>query len=217
MSIKIDKIDNGLPISVIVPLSKQRKNFFENYTLPLIEANNPNEIIINNDFGSAPIKRNNGFKKSTQEYIFFCDDDILLPANYLETLLNALKTEQLKNDVKYGYAYTGYYGIVLHPESHPMHGNFQIKGIEFDSYRLKEGNYISTMSLLNRKYFYGFDKKLKRLQDWDLWLTLLEKEIYGIYVPIDGFFAYYLDNGITSNQNNEISAINAIRKKHNLL
>jgi len=35
-------------------------------------------------------------------------------------------------------------------------------------------------------------------------------------VPNLTFYAYYLDEGITSNTNNEIDAINAIRRKHNL-
>ena len=80
MSIKVDRVDEGLPISVIVPLSKNRRSFFENFVLPLIEANNPVEIIVNDDEGRAPKKRNDGFKKSTQPFLFFCDDDILLPA-----------------------------------------------------------------------------------------------------------------------------------------
>lgn len=81
--IKVDKIDDGLPISVIVPLSKNRRDFFETMTLPLIEANDVNEIIVNDDEGRAPKKRNAGFKKSTQPFIFFCDDDILLPTRRL--------------------------------------------------------------------------------------------------------------------------------------
>lgn len=211
MSIRVDKIDDGLPISVIVPLSKNRKNFFENYVLPLIEANNPNEIIINDDEGNAPKKRNDGYKESTQPFLFFCDDDILLPANYLELLYYAL----LKNKDA-GFAYTGYVGIVLHPESHPMHGNFSIPSVQFNSESLKRGNYISTMSLVRRELFPMFDENLKRLQDWDVWLTITKNGGKGILVPNLSFFAFYLDDGITSNYNSELDAIMAIRKKHNL-
>lgn len=209
--IKIDKVDEGLPISVIVPLSKNRRGFFDNYVLPLIEANNPIEIVVNDDEGRAPKKRNDGFKKSTQPFVFFCDDDILLPANYLESLYNAL----IKNpDI--GFSYTGYVGIVLHPESHPMHGNFSIPSIPFSSEALKRGNYISTMSLVRRELFPMFDENLKRLQDWDIWLTIVKNGHRGILVPNLSFFAYYLDSGITSNSNSEFDALNAIRIKHNL-
>jgi len=179
--------------------------------LPLIEANNPVEIIVNDDEGRAPKKRNDGFKKSTQPFLFFCDDDILLPANYLESLYNALQ----KNPDA-GFAYTGYQGIVLHPESHPMHGNFSIPSVDFNISILRRGNYISTMTLVRRDLFPGFDENLKRLQDWDVWLTVVKNGSRGVLVPNLSFFAYYLDSGITSNTNNEIDAINAIRIKHNI-
>lgn len=212
MSIRVDKIDDGLPISVIVPLSLKRKDFFENFVLPLLEANNPNEIIINDNHGSAPKKRNEGFKKSTQPYVFFCDDDIILPANYLETLYNTL----LKQKESVGYAYTGYHGIVLHPDSHPMRGNFVISSMPFNGEILRKYNYISTMSLIKKEHFPLFDEKLKRLQDWDIFLTLQQKGISGVFIEKMRFFAYYLDVGITSNSNSEIDAVNAIRRKHGL-
>ena len=209
--IKVDKIDDGLPVSVIIPLSKNRRSFFENFVLPLIEANNVNEIIINDDEGRAPKKRNDGFKKSTQPFIFFCDDDIMLPANYIQSLYNAL----IKNpDI--GFAYTGYHGIVLHPETHPVHGNFQIPGVQFNSEALKRANYISTMTLVRRELFPGFDENLKRLQDWDVWLTIIKNGSKGILVPNLTFYAYFLDTGITSNTNSEIDAIMNIKQKHNL-
>lgn len=212
MSIQIDKIDDGLPISVIVPLNKKRSEFFNNYVLPLIEANNPNEIIINSDGGLAPKKRNDGFKKSTQPYVFFCDDDILLPANYLESLYNNL----LKQPKNIGYTYTGYEGIVLNPVTHPMRGNFKIQSVIFDPNALKNANYISTMSLMRREIFPQFDENLKRFQDWDIYLTLLNKGIYGILTKNITFFAYYLDEGITSNSNNQNEAYHIIRQKHNI-
>jgi glycosyltransferase involved in cell wall biosynthesis len=209
--INIDKIDDGLPISVIVPLTRTRRKFFNEFVLPLIEANNVNEIVINDNVGLAPKKRNDGFKKSTQPYLFFCDDDILLPANYLETLYNVLN-----NNPDFAFAYTGYQGIVLHPETHPMRGNFAIPTRPYNSESLKHGNYISTMSLVRRDIFPMFDEKLKRLQDWDIWLTLAAQGHKGIAIPNLEFFAYYLDSGITSNTNNEQEALNVIRRKHNI-
>ncbi len=209
--IKVDKVDDGLPVSVIIPLSKNRREFFHDMVLPLLEANNPIEIVINDNEGNAPKKRNDGFEKSTQPFVLFCDDDILLPANYIGTLLEALQKHP-----EVGFAYSGYHGIVLHPETHPIHGNFEIPAIHFDAQALKYGNYISTMSLMRRELFCGFDEKLKRLQDWSLWLTIVERGAKGILVPSQTFYAYYLDSGITSNNNSEIDAVNAIRAKHNI-
>lgn len=212
--IDITTYDDGLPVSVIVPhgRTKIRDDFFSNFVYPMIEANEPLEIIVNDNVGSAPKKRNEGFKKSTQPYVFFCDNDILLPKNYLKSLLEILE----KNPDK-GYAYTGYYGIVKDATNHPLMGNFKIPTLPFDGNRLKSGNYISTMSLMRREIFPFFDETLKRLQDWDIYLTLLEKGIEGISVDNLEFFAYYLDEGITSNSNNEQEGLMKIIQKHKLL
>jgi len=217
MPIKVDKIKDGLPISVIVPLSKKRQTFFNEIVLPMIEANDPIEIIINDNEGLAPKKRNDGFLKSTQPYIFFVDDDILLSKNLLNRMYDKLRIEELRSDSTIGYAYCSYYGIVLHPDTHPLKQNFQINAIPFDGKKLKQGNYISTMSLIKREYFPMFDESLKRLQDYDLWLTMLEKGIQGVFVPDTKFYAFYLDEGITANTNiSEQDAYIELIKKHKL-
>lgn len=209
--IEIDKIEDGLPVSVIVPLSEKRRDFFYNMVYPLLQASNVNEIIINTDLGNAPKKRNDGFDKSTQPYIFFCDDDILIPTNYIENLYNVLsKSPEL------AFTYTGYHGIVVHPENHPIKTNFKIPNIEFDIQRLKFANYISTMSLMKREWFPRFDEKLKRLQDYDLWLSIVNKGGIGKLVHDITFYAFYLDEGITSDNNSEVDAITAIRDKYSL-
>lgn len=220
MSITIDKVDDALPISVIVPLDPKRRQFFENFVLPLIEANNPAEIIVNDNKGGAPEKRNAGFDKSTQPYIFFCDDDILLPADHFQKLYDVLIRAGIKSDVVYGYAYSGYQGIVLHPQSHPMRGNFKIPTRDWNYNALKQANYISTMALIDRKYFPRFDESLNRLQDWDIWLTMLNKGahpvVHGVAVHDNEFYAYYLDEGITSNTNNERENLIKLINKHKL-
>jgi hypothetical protein len=43
--------------------------------------------------------------------------------------------------------------------------------------------YIHTTSLIRRDHFVGFDPSLKRFQDWDLWLTMMEKGDHGYYLP----------------------------------
>lgn len=210
--IKVDRVEDGLPVSVIIPLTRSKRGkFFNQFVLPSIEAMNPIEIIINDYSGSAPEKRNNGFDKSIEKYILFSDDDIVYPEDFLRQMIDALEKHPKK-----GYAYCGYDGIVMNPITHPMHGNFKISSLPFDGNRLRQGNYISTMSLIRREVFPRFDLTLKRLQDWDIWLTLLERGVEGICVPGVEFMAFYLDEGITSNGNNEMDALNAIRQKHKI-
>jgi len=220
--IEIDKLyedfDDTLPVSFIVPLSPKRRHFFENFVRPLLEANRPAEIIVNDNPGGAPKKRNEGFQKSTQPFVFFCDDDILLPKDTLKNLLELLE----KNPNK-GYAYSGYHGIVMYPHTHPMRGNFKIQSTPFSAQRLRQGNFISTMSLVRRDCLPDqqkpFDETLKRLQDWDLWLTMLKNGHEGVMLPGDEnmYHAYYLDEGITSNGNNEQEGLMVVLKKHSLI
>jgi glycosyltransferase involved in cell wall biosynthesis len=219
--IEIDKLheefEDTLPVSFVVPLSIKRRDFFENFVRPLLEANRPAEIIVNDNPGGAPKKRNDGYEKSTQPYIFFCDDDILLRKDTLEKLFDLLQ----KNPTK-AYAYTGYHGIVMHPQTHPMRGNFDIPSIPFNGTRLKQGNFISTMALVRRECLpqpKPFDESLKRLQDWDLWLTMLENGNEGIMLPDikNMYHAYYLDEGITSNGNNEQEGLMKVLTKHRMV
>ena len=212
MPIKIDRVDDGLPISVVIPMSHKRKDFFENFVLPMIEINNPVEIIINDNLGSAPKKRNDGLKKSTQPYVFFCDDDIILPANYLEILYNTL----IKQPTNIGYVYTGYHGIVLYPHTHPMGGNFVLQSMPFNVERLMRGNYISPMTLFRKDSLQSYDETMKRLEDWELFVRLAKSGVHGVFVDKLRFHAYYLDEGITSNNNNEMEWINYVRRKHGM-
>jgi len=209
--INVYEYDGEFPVSVIVPLSEKRKNFFNQFTLPSIEGMGVKEIIINDNFGGACKKRNDGAKKATQPFILFSDDDLIFPVDFIKKGLETLE----KNPNK-GYAYSGYDGIVMDYRTHPLKQNFTIPSIPFNGPQLKKGNYISTMSLLKKEYFFGFDENLKRFHDWDLWLTLLSKGIEGICVPEMKFLAFYLDEGITSNTNNEMNALLAIKNKHNI-
>ena len=208
--IRIEKKEDGLPISIIVPLSDSRKEFFENMVLPLLRNSNVREIIINDDNGNAPKKRNDGFRIATQPFIFFCDDDILLPINYIDTLYNNLVQNQ-----NIGFTYTNYHGIVLHRGNHGKSENFVTPKIHFNIQQLLLGNYISTMCLLRSSIFTGFDEDLTRFQDWDLWLTIAKNGHNGMLVPDLTFYAYYLDRGISSSTNREESLC-IIREKHKL-
>ena len=57
------------------------------------------------------------------------------------------------------------------------------KASSFDKNFLKQNNYIDTTSLIRRSDFPGFDESLKRFQDWDLWLAMLEQGKKGIFIP----------------------------------
>jgi glycosyltransferase involved in cell wall biosynthesis len=123
--------------------------------------------IIHQKHGGAPRARNRGFKESIGEYVIFWDADVIAFPEMLFKMYAALQ-----NYPEASYAYSE---IKL--------GWKKINSQSFDEKALRRYNYIDMISLLRRKDFPGFDETLKRLQDWDLWLTLLEQDKKGIFIP----------------------------------
>jgi glycosyltransferase involved in cell wall biosynthesis len=116
----------------------------------------------------APAARNHGFRESKGEYLFFCDADAILEEQALETLLKALE-----NNPNISYAYPSF-----------KWGRKLFKGQIFDAEKLKKQPYIHTMALIRRADFpvTGWDESIKKFQDWDLWLTMLENNKIGFFV-----------------------------------
>jgi len=125
-------------------------------------------IFLNQTNGGAPSARNHGWQKSQGDFLFFCDADAVLKNNALELLLDALNSNP---DASYAY-----------PSFNWGHKLFKVG--EFDADRLKKEPYIHTMALIRRKDFptVAWDESIKKFQDWDLWLTMLENSKYGIWV-----------------------------------
>lgn len=137
------------------------------YTAHILENYQKPITIIHQENQGANVARNKGFKKSQGEYLIFCDADLILKDTMLEKMLTALE----KNLDK-AYAYSSFkWGVKT------------FKLGPFDPERLKKENFIHTTSLIRRKFFSGFDENIKRLQDWDLWLTMLEQGHQGEFIP----------------------------------
>lgn len=115
----------------------------------------------------APAARNAGFAQSTGEYVIFWDADIMAEPRCLRALYEALQRHP-----EASYAYCDF-----------KFGAKKMTAGEFSAAELREGNYITTTSLIRRADFPGFDESLRRFQDWDLWLTMLAKQKIGTYVP----------------------------------
>lgn len=200
-----------LPISVVVPLSKHRKDFFYRYVLPSIESNAPAEILIEECEGTAPVKRNLGASKATQDYLFFCDDDTILGADCLKKMYYSIDEEVE------GFAYSHFMAVVKDGSTHPHKENFVHQSLPFNVERLKKHNYIDTMSLLKKEYFPGFDEELAGYQDWDLWLRVVDKGVLGMLVDDVLYIKFYLDEGISSNAERHMAAKSVVKAKHGLL
>lgn len=89
--------------------------------------------------------------------------------------------------------------------------------LPFDREELKKHNYISTMSLIRAEDFSGFDEKIKRLQDWDLWLTMIEQGKTGVYCGKRIFSTKKgTEHKITAGYEDYKKAYDIIKRKHNL-
>ena len=130
------------------------------------KSRNLNLQIIQQKNQGPNVTRNNGFQKSKGEYIIFLDADIMMKNNMLEKMLEILQKNRNKS-----YAYSSF-----------KFGFKTFKLWEFDAEKLKQIPYIHTSSLIRREHFAGFDEKIKKLQDWDLWLAMLEKRHQGIWI-----------------------------------
>lgn len=116
------------------------------------------------DNSGAPKARNAGFALSSGRFVIFLDADVVMRPEMLSELISALK-----DNPQASYAYCGFrFGIA------------RFKGEKFSADRLRRMNFIHTSALIRREDFPGFDESLSRFQDWDLWLTMLEKGKSGI-------------------------------------
>ncbi len=126
-----------------------------------------NLTVIQQSNAGSSAARNAGAATAKGKYLFFCDADVVLHPRAIDTMVKTLETHA---DASYCYANFRF-------------GWRTFSLFEFDPDRLRRENYISTMSLIRKEHFPGFDPSLKRLQDWDLWLTMLEHGHTGIWYP----------------------------------
>lgn len=115
----------------------------------------------------APVARNAGAQLASGEYLIFLDADITLIPTTFADMARCLQT---RPDVSFVYS-DFYLGWKKFP------------GREFDSAALRKMNYLHTSSLIRHQHFPGFDPTLKKFQDWDLWLTMVEQGRRGLWIP----------------------------------
>lgn len=133
----------------------------KNFTTPR------NTKLIRQPHAGANVARNTGAASASGQYLLFLDADTVLLPKALEIFKKTLEQHQ-----NVSYAYSAF--------------KFSFKTFRLWPYnpkKLQTMPYIHTTSLMRREHFPGFDPRIKRLQDWDLWLTMLEENHYGVYIP----------------------------------
>ncbi len=110
--------------------------------------------------------RNRGARAAKGELIIFCDADLEMRPWMLEKMRAVLAAHHEASFV-YSSFYWGWKLFRLWP---------------YDAQKLRQMPYIMTTSLMRREHFPGFDVRIKKLNDWDLWLTMLEQGHTGIWI-----------------------------------
>ena len=136
-------------------------------TQEVLEAYKGKIAVIRQENRGGNAARNRGAQAASGEFIIFVDADAELRPAMFEVFL-----QYLQKHPEASYAYSGF-----------KFGWKRFGGIPFNADRLRRVNFVMTTSLIRRKDFPGFDESLKRFQDWDLWLTMLEKGKTGVMVP----------------------------------
>lgn len=161
------------------------------------------EVIVSWDHGGgACAARNAGFRLASAPLVLFSDDDITWMPDGIQRLVSALEANP---DAAYSYG------------AYVMHGRVQCDR-DFDPKALRRQNYISTMSVIRREAFPGFDEDLRRLQDYDLWLTMLAAGHHGVYAGPGVIFSTKVRNGITYAPDAQPyeTALQIVRRKHGI-
>ncbi|MHB8483665.1 MAG: glycosyltransferase family A protein [Nitrospiria bacterium] len=167
--------------------------------------------------GGAPVARNYGATKAKGDIYSFLDADSCLYPETLRHWANAFEEHPEINrvwgikDIQIPQGVFGLGGNVpVDPTGRPLYWSF------------RTSNFCDAAQPMRASIFPGFDPILKSLQDWDLNLTMLEKDNYEgrdwLYIPK----SFYLTNdvrpgGISSDSHkNWLERTAFIRAKHNI-
>jgi len=157
------------------------------------------------EHGGAPKARNEGFKHSKGAFVSFWDADCYAKPEMAARWIEEFETTDAD------FVYSGY---------EFASGQGGVAGQMFDPYLLTCGNYIATMFPMKREIFPGFDESLQGAQDWDLWLTVVEKGGKGSYIEGYGFITELPDkesiSGQAWNDINFRATLRRVQEKHGI-
>lgn len=178
------------------------------YTIKKIdEIENKNisnlKIIRQNNFGVS-MARNNGFSKSTGDYIIFLDADDIIDNKYIGECADILD----KNDY-ISFVYTS--SIFFNDKKKK-----KIFNLEYNLYSLLFRNYIPITSMIRREAIERVNGYKKcGYEDWEFYINLGENGFYGYYLKEYLFFyRIHKDNKQNKDDINRENNIGEIKDIH---
>lgn len=158
-----DGSTDGTYNSLLLPLTLRGSD------LPAGKAGTGLQVLRHEKNLGANAARNRGWKEATGEYVLFCDADVVMQPQMLERMMRTL-AEHAEASYVYSSFKFGWKTFRLWP---------------FDAEKLRRMPYIHSTSLVRRAHMPkgGWDESLRRLQDWDFFLTMFEEGHTGIWIP----------------------------------
>lgn len=157
-------------------------------------------MISQDAWGNANAARNAGMPLISPgtECLLFSDDDIAWRPGALAWMIHMLSVTPSAS-----YSYGSY-----------LMGGRTYCDQAFDARILRKRNYISTMSVIRRAHFPGWDESLERLQDYALWFHMLNMGHTGVHCGAV-IFETQVRDGITRNGRVTYEqAFNILREKY---
>jgi glycosyltransferase involved in cell wall biosynthesis len=153
--------------------------------------------------------RNNGIKISKGKYILPLDADNKIKPDFITKAIDILETNP---SVSIVYSDRQLFG----------NSNNLIKVGEFDLSHILAGNYIDACAIYRRAVWEsigGYDEKMpvQGWEDWDFWLSAIERKIQFCYIPEPLFLYRVVDNSMIQELEgnpNKNALIEYIYKKH---
>jgi len=181
----------------------------EMWSYGVIDPSNVKYLELKKNAG-ANVARNLAFDMAEGKYIMFSDADVYFFPNIFKKMKSALDKNK-----KISFIYSDFFwkrednGLL-----------FPMKAKKWDTEELCKENYISFCSLVRKKdaeKAMPLDTNVGRLQDWDFWLTMMEKGFIGKYIEEFLFIALLKGKGLSAQSaSNYMKWYDVILKKHSL-
>lgn len=157
------------------------------------------------EHGGAPKARNAGLKLATGKYVCMWDADCFVRPDGPKRWIQEFEATNA-DFVYFGYDFA-------------QEGIPPMTGETFNHYALTCGNYISSMTPILRSKAHEWDETLEAGQDWDYWLTAVERGLKGVWIEGSGFVTSTYESGLSSTKwsnENRDKTIYTVRRKHGI-
>lgn len=127
--------------------------------------------------GGAQKARNEGRKHAKGNYLVWFDSDCVIDVHTAQAWV-----DQLDKNPEYGFVYSGYQFL---------NEMGAINSEPFDPWTLRVRNYISACFPIRAELAPEWNESLESLQDWDFWLSAVERGAKGLFLQGYGFSTAY--------------------------